>query len=286
MLMPKCGFYFNLLYLVTAVLELACFSPYPDISDEMHFCVIDGGQGLAQICSDGSQTVVFDIGLAEAFHSQIKKKLVDRNSPIASIILSHRDLDHCGGLQFIDSTINWTGNLVMSKYEDTAYIRSLCKKWVKPITIRTICKGDTLKYFENIEIRCIWPPDSSNTPLPVTDEYVNTYSLVFLVRYHNTQVLISSDIDSTAANIIAVQNKQALRSEILVVPHHGSGGSLSHNLLGFIRPEIAIISCAAKNIYNHPSDTIIKLLMQSGADLRCTYLDGTVSFRSNGYYWR
>jgi beta-lactamase superfamily II metal-dependent hydrolase len=46
-----------------------------------------------------------------------------------------------------------------------------------------------------------------------------------------------------------------------------------------------VISCARQNTYGHPSIQMIDQLMGQGARLMYTYLDNTVTFVSNGYYW-
>lgn len=257
-----------------------------DVDTEIQFAVIDAGQGLCQFLQQNSNALVFDMGPELCIEEWYKFYRKSGRPKLQSIIISHRDLDHSGGLQFLDSTVDWSGRILTSKYEDTAYIRSLCKEWPERIKIRTICEGDTVGDLPDVEILCIWPPSSISDSFPVQDLSINKYSLVFRVTYQKTSILITSDIDSASAFSTAISYKESLHSDILVVPHHGSAGSLNRIFLGYIKPDFAFISCGLNNEYNHPSEIVVGFFRTLGTELRITYLDKTVFFRSNGYFWK
>lgn len=280
MLKPRLRFFFNLI--------LAIFSgcQYLHNSDqELLFTVIDAGQGLSQIAQLNRAALVWDMGPEQCINEWFNVYRRAGRPRLEAVVISHRDLDHSGGLQFLDSTVDWSGIIVASKHEDTSYIRSLCKRWTKKITIRVVCDGDTLGYLPETYIRCLWPPSELIDSFPVQSTSINRYSLVFRVNFGGTDVLISSDIDSSAAVSIALIYKESLASDILVVPHHGSAGSLNRVFIGYTNPEFCVISCAKNNQYNHPAEPVVSFLRTMGANLRITYLDRSVGFKSNGFYW-
>ena len=55
--------------------------------------------------------------------------------------------------------------------------------------------------------------------------------------------------------------------DFLKVAHHGSKYSTCQKFLDVVRPEIAVISCSAKNTYGHPSADTIKRLEDGGAQV-------------------
>lgn len=63
--------------------------------------------------------------------------------------------------------------------------------------------------------------------------------------------------------------------EALVVGHHGSKYSTSEDLLSALTPELAIIS-VGDNSYGHPSDQALWRLVQAGAVIYRTDLQGTI----------
>lgn len=205
---------------------------------------------------------------------------------LQAIIISHRDSDHSGGLQFVDSTVDWSGIIVTSKYEDTSYIKSLCKRWNKKIIMKVICEGDTLGCLPQTCIRCIWPPSKLDESLPLHSAIINRYSLAFIINFKGNDVLITSDIDSSTALRIANLYKESLYCNILIFPHHGSAGSLNRVFLGYANPGFTIISCGQDNPYNHPAESVLSFLRTTGTNVRITCQNKSIYFRSNGFYWK
>jgi competence protein ComEC len=272
-------FFFN----TFALFFFSCQPQNPE--PELLFTVIDVGQGLSQIAILNSLGLVWDMGPEQCKNEWFNVYRKTGRPALQAIIISHRDSDHSGGLQFIDSTVDWSGIIVTSKYEDTSYIKSLCKSWNKKNIIRVICEGDTLGFLPQTYIRCIWPPCGLNESLPLHSELINRYSLVFILNFRGNDVLITSDIDSSTALSIANGYKESLNCNILIFPHHGSAGSLSRAFVGYANPEFVIISCGENNLYNHPAESVLSFLRTMGTNIRITYLSKSVFFRSNGFYW-
>ena len=115
------------MFLGISILPLfSCNHPLETEDTGFVFGVFNVGQGLSQIGVRKTSAVIWDMG-PEDISGAWKNAYRSAGSPmLVSIIISHRDLDHSGGLRFLDSTVNWNGELISSKYEDTSYIRSLC----------------------------------------------------------------------------------------------------------------------------------------------------------------
>ena len=144
--------------------------------------------------------------------------------------------------------------------------------------------GDKTGLFTNLFVECIWPPADIDS-LPLT-EYSNFVSLCFKISYEYSHILLTGDIDSTAAGILAGNYSHDLNTDLLVVPHHGSAGSLNAQFYGYCNPSVAIISCGMQNPYNHPSEAVIKFLaMQMQITIFDTRYNGSVCGKTNGEYW-
>ena len=112
--------------------------------------------------------------------------------------------------------------------------------------------------------------------------------MVFLVKNGLTRALITSDIDTCAERELSRRVNAgfaSLASDIMVVPHHGSAGSLDPVFYGYVRPQRAVISCGAGNQYGHPSPQVLLWLSQMGIAVHLTSLDGGIALESNGYCW-
>lgn len=278
------GFCFDLLYLLL-VANLSCSLPSEYEHNELDFRIIDVGQGLSQLAVSGSDAVLWDIGTAESYDQWIAAYESAGRPSLKAIIISHSDLDHCGGLTRIDSMVRWSGIIITNPYEDTSYLRGMLGRWNKNVLFRSTFQNDTLQLISGVIVQCIWPQKETDVPVPLQSEMKNRLSLCFLIKNLHTSALISSDIDSIAENQLALKYHEQLKADILVIPHHGSQGSLCPVFSGYVYPGIAIISCAKQNPFGHPSETVVKLFVQMGADIMTTYSDQTIWLRSNGFYW-
>lgn len=282
--MRKCGLHFKIAELSSSLLFLACIgcTTAPQESGEFLFSVIDVGQGLSQIGVYRERAVVWDLGGEEGYNEWLNVYKKSGSPGINVIILSHGDLDHTGGLSFITPDINWSGQIGLNAFTDTAIIRERCKKWTKPIFFRTICQDDTLMIGDDVCIRCLWPPPDQMENEETFEP--NRYSLVFQVIHGYSSALISSDIDSFACEEIFLRYGNQIRSDLFVVPHHGSIYSYSYSFFNSVQPNCAVISYGENN-YGHPSSKVISLLFTMDCQVGFTAERGSYFFNSNGFYW-
>jgi competence protein ComEC len=249
------------------------------------FCVADVGQGLAQFGVINNRAVAFDVGPKNQ-HPAWRAAYAALGSPrIESIVISHSDEDHCGGLALLDGRVDWSGALMVSPYEDTAKIRASSGAWADRIRFQFCRRGDTLRTLNSVEIICLWPPEGIAPELPLDNRLRNHYSLVFSVRHGYSRALVTSDIDSSAMAEIAAHSAHGLQAQLLSAPHHGSAGSVNQLFFSYTSAETAIISCSKQNSYGHPSQRMIDELMYFGVRILYTYIDNTVVLSSNGYDW-
>jgi len=270
-------------------LSAGCQNPAAPTSKEygrFTFCVADVGQGLAQFGVMDGRAVVWDMGPTGQYEAWRGTYDALGNPRIELIVISHSDDDHFGGLRRLDANVNWNGNLAVSPFEDTAKIRAGAGAWKERIAFQLCAAGDTINTFNSVEIICLWPPKDAEPELPLNSVMRNRYSLVFSVRHGYSRALITSDIDSVSMTSIATRSAYDLRAQILSAPHHGSAGSVNSLFFAYVSAETAVFSCSGNNNYGHPSAAMIDALSYLGADLLYTYLDNSVSFVSNGYYWQ
>lgn len=74
---------------------------------------------------------------------------------------------------------------------------------------------------------------------------------------------------------------EALRAEVLVLPHHGSAGSFLPALYDAVRPRVAVVSAGTGNAYRLPAATVRAELARRGIPLHVTAEDGDFSHTWN-----
>jgi competence protein ComEC len=274
-LIVKHHFFFNIAVYIVVISFCNCHNTGLDES-EFIFAVADVGQGLSQIGVQNDTAIVWDLGTLEMFNNfkELYRKL---GSPyIKYIVISHSDLDHCGGLGGIDSLIRWSGIIIVRPGEDTSFLRKLCHT-PAAISFNKLSAGEQLQLFSNVQIECLWPENT------VDSNDRNSSSFVFSLKHGRNSCLITSDIDSVAQRKIILGNR-SLKTDILIVPHHGSS-NFSKLFFQYAFPEYAVVSCARNNAFGHPSQETLKTLMSLDAKIECTFTSGHLFFRSNYFYW-
>lgn len=270
-----------------------CSEPFDENRYEKRFTftVADVGQGLAQFGVYNGRAVVWDMG-PESQYSAWQSVYEKLGRPVIEmIVISHSDEDHRGGLSRLHSNTKWNGIVAVSPFEDTAKIRERAGVWSERIKFHLYNRGDSIKLFNSVDIICLWPPSpkdfTAESSLNETLDGVmrNRLSFVFSVAHGHSRSLITSDIDSIAMSAVAAYSGYGLRAQLLVVPHHGSAGSVNTLFFSYVSPQSAVISCSRTNSYGHPARQMLNSLLDRGASIFYTYIDGTLTFQSNGHYW-
>ena len=211
--------------------------------------VLDVGHGLAILIQQGNRALVFDTGASwqggSIAQSVILPILAKRGIALDSIVISHMDDDHAGGLSLLqreapDARVYTSQSLPSSQ----ACLRGM--NW----------------WWGSLSIEVLWPPKR------VTRAY-NQHSCVVRVRdMYGHSVLMTGDVEAVGEWLL-VRNQSHLTSQVMVVPHHGSATSSTQQLIKRVSPKWALASINKGNRWRLPSPHIVKRYQQSGA----TWLD-------------
>ena len=99
-----------------------------------------------------------------------------------------------------------------------------------------------------------------------TGDSGNDLSLIMLLDYGESEVLFTGDANAGAAPDV----------DILKVGHHGSRDATDLTVVQSTTPQAAVIS-VGYNYYGHPSDEVIALLADAGAEVYRTDECGAIT---------
>lgn len=210
--------------------------------------VLDVGQGLAVVIRTRSHTLLYDTGpyyssVADAGVRVIVPYLraigVDR---LDGLIVTHRDTDHSGGaLSVLESLpVGW-----ISDAPDTHFAEMM------PGMRQKTCASGNAWEWEGVHFEFLYPERRQR----MREQASNHQSCVLRVSTAGKSMLLTSDIE--ASDEIAMLANGLGHSDVMLVPHHGSGTSSGVDFLDAVRPEVAIIPVGYRNRYRHPKPEVL-----------------------------
>ncbi len=274
---------FELAYILSVVVAI---SVYNLPAKELKMVFFDVGQGdSCCITTPNRRTVLIDGGGSSQkgdYYYDIGGKITlpalmhQGIWRIDTIIVSHLHDDHIEGLLKV-MEVYTAKNLILPKVSGSAdnvsghgdAILDICNK--KGIKVYKLGKGDYIDLGSGISIDFIFPGGEASS-----DE--NENSLVGILNYKSFYALFTGDIGKDAELALA---GRIPKSDVLKVPHHGSGRSSSKEFLKAVQPRVSVIS-VGRNNYGHPSAETLERLNECGSLVYRTDENGAVIVTTNG----
>ncbi|HTJ97479.1 MAG TPA: hypothetical protein VL381_08405, partial [Rhodocyclaceae bacterium] len=107
----------------------------------------------------------------------------------------------------------------------------------------------------------------------------NDMSCVLKVTSHFGSVLLTADIEARTEQALLRTNAVQLRSDVLLVPHHGSRTSSTPAFIAAVGAPIAIVPVGYRNSYRHPHPSVMTRYADSRAQIYRTDRDGALDVR-------
>lgn len=264
--------------------------------DVMDVLFLDVGQGDAAVMrvptADGVKTILVDAG-PKTFARDAGEKVVVpvlkhlRVKTVDLLIMSHPHSDHIGGVEALLDAFPvaeiWD---TFSEYDSHLY-RSIRNRIEEDqITYRRMGAGERATRFGQLQLYLLHP----DSLWASRERNVNNISIVMKGVYGEASFLFVGDLEKEGDREVSTFADQ-LDVDVLKVGHHGSITSSAQPLLDLITPQFAVVSVGDRNKFNHPSALVMERIINSGAAVLRTDLEGAVWFRSDGqklgrYNWR
>ena len=243
---------------------------------------LDVGQGDASLLQSGGQTLLLDGGSTSQKNvgtyvilPYIKQQGI---SCLEAVVLTHTDQDHINGVTEVleEGKKGWltVKNLMYPYWMEGTEQGKQLKKLAEEAgaSCRKIRAGDRLT-IGKAEAVVLYPKEQEKIAEP------NAGSLVLFWKWEGVRAMFTGDLPEEKEREL-LQNLPAC--EILQVGHHGSATSTCREFLEQVQPSLAVISCAMKNRYGHPSPDTVDRLKKTGCDIRYTMKSGAITIRKRG----
>lgn len=239
---------------------------------------LDVGQGDAIfIEAPNGKQVLVDAGPNKKVLRELAKQMPFYDRSIDVIVMTHPDNDHIGGFPAV---LNFYDVGVVLKSE-VKCANSVCNELNKQIKEKSVKekiarRGMVIDLDDNIYLQILFPDRDT------TNFETNTASIVMKLVYGDSSFLLTGDSPEKIEEYLVFLNSSDVDADVLKLGHHGSKTSTSELFVGYVNPEIAVISAGGNNRYGHPHQEVLDLLKKFEIKFFCTGEEGTIVVKSDG----
>lgn len=228
------------------------------------FTLLDVGQGLSCVVETADHVLVYDTGpaFASGFNTAeavlipyLRSRGIEK---IDQLIISNGDRDHAGGVENLLSEVE----------------------------VVQVMAGEPLDFIavESCRMTMDWEWDGVYFQIlhPQADDHFassNNASCVLKITSAGGTILMSGDVERDAERLLVQRHGDALKSDILVVPHHGSKTSSTQAFVEHADPAYALFPTGYRNRFGFPHQAVVERWRQAGAKQINTTETGAVQFQ-------
>ena len=236
---------------------------------EIRLTLLDVGQGLSVVVETANHSLLFDAGARFSETSDMGRNVVlpflqhRRIKQLDTVIISHGDNDHIGGIDAVLKTLPF-GSVLSSVPE------KLKRYQAQPCQVGQRWQWDDVKF-------SLLSPPSVET---LSGE--NNRSCVLQIKTRQFQILLPGDIERTAEHWLLMNYQDKLQADVLIAPHHGSKTSSSAPFLKALGLDYVLIPAGYMNRYGFPHKTVLQRYQAFNIDWLVTGKAGAVVVQTKG----
>lgn len=227
---------------------------------EVELVVIDVGQGLSALVRTANHALLFDAGPAveEGFDAGERAVVPALRalgvSRLHALVVSHGDNDHAGGVDAV---------------RDSLPVRTVLAPPGSPVDARAACVAGASWTWDGVRFRFLHP----GLHFPYLG---NEASCVLKVETAQGGLLLPGDIGAVVERGLVHRDADALRSQVVVLPHHGSAGSSDPAFIAATSPRLVLNASGAGNRFGHPRADVVARWRRQGAEVLDTQSGGAL----------
>jgi competence protein ComEC len=244
-----------------------CLSPPQPAAGEAWITAFDVGQGLAVLVRTQSRALLYDAGPAYGSESDSGARVVvpalhgDGIGRLDLVVVSHEDMDHMGGAVTVLETFEV--DALASSLDESHPLNGLSPG------ARRCARGEAWEW-DGVRFEFLHPAAGRLAPRR------NDRSCVLRIVAGGRAMLLTGDIERAAEAELLTVNP---RSDVMLVPHHGSRTSSTAEFIAAVAPMAAIVPVGYRSRFGHPNPEVLERYRAAGVRLLRTDRDGAVVVR-------
>jgi competence protein ComEC len=242
--------------------DIAYWTYRTQFNPSLKVTYLDVGQGNAALVQfPGSEKMLidgggfpgsdFDIGEMVVAPFLLRSKIMR----IHTLVLTHPEADHMSGIRYIAEHFQpkefWYNGekLEFPHFQDLMAL--LEAKGIRRRTPSELKEGGEIS---GVRVEILHPVEG------FLSRKSNDNSLVIRVSSGGTSFLFPGDLEAAGEQALVARAGPELKSDVLLVPHHGSKSSSSSAFLEAVSPKVCIISAGKDNPFGFPSPDVLRRL--------------------------
>jgi competence protein ComEC len=231
-------------------IPLLAAEPSHPAPGRMTVTAFDVGQGMALLIETSGHRLLYDTGPSYTPESNAGNRIIlpylraRGISGLDGMIVSHSDADHSGGaLSVLDGvSTGW----VLSSLPPQHAIAQATRQHVQ-------CAAGQSWIWDGVRFEILHPQAASYA---ITSLKPNARGCTLKVTANGKSMLLAGDIEAEQEAQLVHSAAAALRADVLLAPHHGSGTSSTRDFLLAVKPQAAIFQVGHRNRYRHPKQEV------------------------------
>lgn len=258
------------------LLPLFVVAPAALKAGDVELVVLDVGQGLSAVVRTAHHALLYDAGPAFGPTADSGSRIIVpylRASGVGHLdgmIVTHDDDDHWGGAATVLQSLptDW----LLTSLPD-----------LDPLVVQAApalrCESGQQWVWDGVRFGILHPERASYRDPAVKD---NDRGCVLAVEAPGGRILLTADIERRTEEELVARARDALRSDVLVVPHHGSRTSSTPAFIRAVDAGLVVFPVGYRNRLGHPHGDVVERYRGAGARLYRSDRDGAVSITIGG----
>ena len=260
---------------------LFAVTPARPVEGEFSLTVLDIGQGTAAVVQTAHHTMVYDTGPRWTDTSDAGSRLIAPylraagSSHIHGLIVSHLDIDHSGGAKSLLKSVpvDW---MLTSVFADAEIVKTANERGVNALA----CASAQSWTWDGVRFEVLHPDTSNYTEAKLK---TNDRSCVVKISTPRFSALLTADVEAVSeADIIERYSATplALKSDVLLIPHHGSLTSSTPAFIEAVAPKLALVNAGYRNRFGHPREGVLARYAERNIPVMRTDWHGAITLNS------
>jgi competence protein ComEC len=257
---------------LAAWLPLFLLQPAHPAPGRFSVTAFDVGQGMALLVETASHRLLYDTGPQYAPGQDAASRVLlpylraRGIRHLDTLVVSHSDVDHVGGaLTLLDALpVERVSSSLGPGHRVVAAAKSHGR-----------CMAGQRWEWDDVVFEMLQPTPASYADASLKS---NALSCTLRIAAQGRAILLAADIEAAQEAALVGADPAALRADVLLAPHHGSGTSSTPAFLAAVKPSIGVFQVGYRNRYRHPKKEVFERYGELNIQRMRTDESGAITF--------